>query len=100
MKRATLHLTMAAMVVLTLLSGCKGSPDDAATTDKSATSLHGGSSNGDFGPPQGAPIDAILTSPPMVPPATGRTAPAKVIVKLDVVEKEMEISEVWNVLNF
>ena len=93
MKRATLHLAMAAMVVLTLLSGCKGSPDDAATTDKSATSLHGGSSNGDFGPPQGAPIDAILTSPPMVPPATGRTAPAKVIVKLDVVEKEMEISE-------
>ena len=93
MKRATLHLAMAAMVVLTLLSGCKGSPDDAATTDKSATSLHGGSSNGDFGPPQGAPIDAILTSPPLVPPATGRTAPAKVIVKLDVVEKEMEISE-------
>ena len=93
MKRATLHLAMAAMVVLTLLSGCKGSPEDAATTDKSATSLHGGSSNGDFGPPQGAPIDAILTSPPMVPPATGRTAPAKVIVKLDVVEKEMEISE-------
>ena len=93
MKRATLHLAMAAMVVLTLLSGCKGSPDDAATTDKSATSLHGGSSNGDFGPPQGAPIDAILTSPPLVPPATGRTAPAKVIVKLDGVEKEMEISE-------
>ena len=93
MKRSTLHLAMAAMVVLTLLSGCKGSPEDAATTDKSATSLHGGSSNGDFGPPQGAPIDAILTSPPMVPPATGRSAPAKVIVKLDVVEKEMEISE-------
>ncbi len=93
MKRATLHLAMASMVVLALLSGCKGSPDDAATTDKSATRLHGGSSNGDFGPPQGAPIDAILTSPPMVPPATGRTAPAKVVVKLDVVEKEMEISE-------
>ena len=38
-------------------------------------------------------IKAVLTSPPMVPPATGRTAPAKVIVELDVVEKDMEISE-------
>jgi nitrite reductase (NO-forming) len=48
---------------------------------------------GDFGPPQGAPIHAILTSPPHVPPPTNRTAPAKVIVELEVVEKEMQISE-------
>ncbi|MBS0225670.1 MAG: nitrite reductase, copper-containing [Proteobacteria bacterium] len=48
---------------------------------------------GDFGPPQGAPVKAVLTSPPFVPPATNRKAPAKVIVELDVVEKEMEISE-------
>jgi nitrite reductase (NO-forming) len=34
-----------------------------------------------------------LTAPPQVPPATERTAPAKVIVELDVVEKDMEISE-------
>ena len=93
MKPATLSLAMAAMVALTLLSGCKGQPDGSAATDDSATSQKAGASHGDFGPPQGAPIDAILTSPPMVPPATGRTAPAKVIVKLDVVEKEMQISE-------
>ncbi|HEY1090152.1 MAG TPA: copper-containing nitrite reductase, partial [Burkholderiaceae bacterium] len=48
---------------------------------------------GDFGPPQGLPIRAVLTSPPLVPPPTGRTRPAKVIVELEVVEKEMPISE-------
>ncbi len=62
----------------------------AATVTASDT---GGSLKGDFGPPQGEPIEAILTSPPNVPPPTGRHAPAKVIVKLDVVEKVMPISE-------
>ncbi len=38
-------------------------------------------------------IRAQLTSPPMVPPPTARKAPAKVIVELEVVEKEMPISE-------
>ncbi|MFO1273313.1 MAG: copper-containing nitrite reductase [Rubrivivax sp.] len=48
---------------------------------------------GDFGPPRGAPVKAVLTSPPNVPPPTGRNYPAKVIVELEVVEKEMQISE-------
>jgi nitrite reductase (NO-forming) len=48
---------------------------------------------GDLGPPQGAPIQAILTSPPFVPPPIHRKFPAKVIVNLEVVEKEMPISE-------
>ena len=48
---------------------------------------------GDFGPPRGKPIQAILTSPPNVPPPTNRNYPAKVIVELEVVEKEMQISE-------
>ena len=48
---------------------------------------------GDFGPPQGAPIHAVLTSPPNVPPPVNRKFPAKVIVSLEVVEKEMPISE-------
>jgi nitrite reductase (NO-forming) len=34
-----------------------------------------------------------LTSPPNVPPPTARNYPAKVIVELEVVEKEMQISE-------
>ena len=48
---------------------------------------------GDFGPPRGAVIHAVLTSPPNVPPPTHRKFPAKVIVDLEVVEKEMQISE-------
>lgn len=48
---------------------------------------------GDFGPPQGEPIQAVLTSPPFVPPPITRKFPAKVIVSLEVVEKEMAISE-------
>jgi nitrite reductase (NO-forming) len=49
--------------------------------------------SGDFGPPQGEPIHAILTSPPNVPAPLHRNYPAKVIVELEVVEKEMAISE-------
>jgi nitrite reductase (NO-forming) len=77
------------------LAGCGG--DKPAGTDTAATTAapadSGGSRAGDFGPPQGEPVKAVLTQPPMVPPATGRTAPAKVIVELDVVEREMPISE-------
>ncbi|MGN2251279.1 copper-containing nitrite reductase [Frateuria sp. GZRe14] len=47
----------------------------------------------DFGPPQGEPIHAVLTSPPHVPPPIHRNYPAKVIVELEVIEKEMPISE-------
>ena len=65
---------------------------DAAPAADTATAAASGI-KGDFGPPQGEPVKAVLTSPPMVPPATGRTAPAKVIVELEVVEKEMQISE-------
>ena len=83
---------LSAAIAMLALAGC-GKTD--APTDKAAPAAadSGGSAKGDFGPPQGEPIDAILTAPPHVPPPTGRTAPAKVVVKLDVVEKDMEISE-------
>lgn len=48
---------------------------------------------GDFGPPQGEPLRARLTSPPEVPPPIHRKHPAKVIVELEVREVEKEISE-------
>ena len=76
---------------LALLAGCNandGGPGPAAEASDT-----GGSLKGDFGPPQGPDIRAVLTSPPMVPPATGRKAPARVIVELNVVEKDMPISE-------
>ena len=38
-------------------------------------------------------MNAVLTSPPLVPPPTGRHAPAKVIVELEVREVEREIAE-------
>lgn len=43
--------------------------------------------------PVGEPIKAVLTDAPNVPPPTGRTAPAKVIVDLEVIEVEREIAE-------
>ncbi len=53
----------------------------------------GGSAKGDLGPPVGDPIDAVLTTPPAVPPPTNRTEPKKVIVELEVVEKVMPIAD-------
>ena len=41
----------------------------------------------------GAPIHAVLTAPPNVPPPTHRSHPAKVIVELEIREVEKEISE-------
>jgi nitrite reductase (NO-forming) len=71
------------------LVACSQQP---ASNDSAAADT-GGSRQGDFGPPQGEPVHAVLTSPPNVPPATGRTKPAKVIVELEVREVEMEIAE-------
>ena len=90
MKSGTRTRRAATIIAMLALGGCK-SGQDAATTATSEDT--GGSAKGDLGPPQGDPVKAVLTAPPNVPPATGRTAPAKVIVELDVVEKEMEISE-------
>lgn len=79
------------------LSGCQGNPSQQAqAVAPAATSAQadtGGSLKGDFGPPQGEPIKAILTSPPQVPPPTNRKHPAKVIVDLEVRELDMEIAE-------
>jgi len=56
-------------------------------------SLAADTAAGDFGPPRGEPIHAVLTSPPNVPPPIHRSFPAKVIVDLEVVEQEKQISE-------
>ncbi len=92
MTRPHLYLAAAAMLAL---AACSGKPSassgPAATTPTASTSV--ASERGDFGPPQGEPIHAVLTSPPHVPPPIHRNYPAKVIVELEVVEKEMPISE-------
>ncbi|GAA3932510.1 copper-containing nitrite reductase [Luteimonas lutimaris] len=86
---------IACIAIATLLAaaGCKQGDTPAPAAKPGAAYDSGGSLKGDFGPPQGKPIEAVLTSPPHVPPPTGRDYPAKVVVELDVVEKEMEISE-------
>ncbi|WP_081677804.1 copper-containing nitrite reductase [Novilysobacter defluvii] len=95
--------TLATLLAATMLvlAGCNvteqeaGDRAGAAGTD-SETGTNGGTGGsraGDFGPPQGEPIHAVTTAPPLVPPPTGRDYPAKVIVEMDVVEKVMPISE-------
>ncbi len=97
MHRATSLICFCAALAL---AGCNrqdaaapAAKPDAAATAAAAASDTGGSRKGDFGPPQGEPIKAVLTSPPNVPPALNRSTPAKVIVELEVIEKEMPISE-------
>jgi nitrite reductase (NO-forming) len=76
------------------LAGCSGKPaavSPVGEADASPAAI--AATHGDFGPPQGEPIHAVLTSPPHVPPPVNRNYPAKVIVELEVIEKEMPISE-------
>ncbi len=75
---------LCALFVLSV--GCSKAPP-AAERDT------GGSALGDLGDPVGPPIKAVLTSPPLVPPPTGRHEPAKVIVELEVREVEKTIAE-------
>ncbi|AWV06379.1 copper-containing nitrite reductase [Marilutibacter maris] len=86
------HPRFAAAIALAVALAACGGPAPAPTADAGAQDT-GGSRRGDFGPPQGEPVKAVLTSPPLVPPATGRDRPARVVVELDVVEKVMPISE-------
>jgi nitrite reductase (NO-forming) len=89
MNRLLLMLTCATA----LLVGACSQQAPVRTAAATAASDTGGSRSGDFGPPQGEPIKAVLTSPPHVPPATNRNYPAKVVVELEVTEVDMPISE-------
>ena len=88
-----LSILLAAASMLAV-AGCSGKQDAAPPAGSAQTSRAPlAADSGDFGPPQGEPIHAVLTSPPHVPPPTNRNYPAKVIVELEVIEKEMPISE-------
>jgi len=92
MKRTLLLIAL----TVVLSSGCKSALDTPTAGTPALAVAHadtGGSARGDFGPPQGEPIQAILTSPPQVPPPVNRSYPAKVIVELEVRELDLEISE-------
>ncbi len=87
--RSIVIVLAAAALALSACSGNSNGPGSASAT----TADTGGSRKGDFGPPQGDPIHAVLTSPPNVPPPVNRNFPAKVIVDLEVKELDMEIAE-------
>lgn len=87
MKRISVALACAFAL---LLGACN---KEAPTKAAPARADTGGSLKGDFGPPQGEPIKAVLTSPPQVPPPTKRNFPAKVIVDLEVKELDLPIAE-------
>ena len=77
-----------------LLVACGGTGTTAGSSaSTNSSSDTGGSAQGDLGPPQGEPIKAVLTSPPQVPPPLNRSAPAKVIVELEVKEIEKSIAD-------
>ncbi|MDR3387298.1 MAG: copper-containing nitrite reductase [Rudaea sp.] len=84
------RLVLALAVVILSGAACRATnaADAQAATVDSNNYVHG-----DFGPPRGDPIHAVLTNPPNVPAPTFRNYPAKVIVELEVIEKEMPISE-------
>jgi nitrite reductase (NO-forming) len=91
MKYSTAMLAIS--LALTATGSAGGSPTATKAAVAPAVAAAASSARGDFGPPQGEPIHAVLTSPPNVPPPVNRKYPAKVIVELGVVEKEMPISE-------
>lgn len=90
MNRLSLAL---AVLAATVLAGCTSQSSGVADAVAATPPTTGGSAKGDFGPPQGEPIHAVLTSPPHVPPPVDRKHPAKVIVELEVIEKQAPISE-------
>ncbi|WEN14544.1 copper-containing nitrite reductase [Rhodanobacter sp. AS-Z3] len=86
-----LALVAASALVFAGCSGKSSSVSPVGQADASPAAI--AATHGDFGPPIGEPIHAVLTSPPHVPPPIHRSYPAKVIVELEVIEKEMPISE-------
>lgn len=86
-------LTALAIAAAAALTACTGGHDAGTAQAAGLTPAEQAAIHGDFGPPQGQPIKAVLTSPPHVPPPIHRDYPAKVIVELEVIEKEMPISE-------
>src|SRR3546814_16534344 len=92
-RETTMRKLIACIAIATLLAaaGCKkDAGTDAPAANASADS--GGSLKGDFGPPQGKPVEAVLTSPPHVPPPPARAYPANVNVEHAPVEPEMALA--------
>jgi nitrite reductase (NO-forming) len=92
MRHAAGSLLPFVLLLASIVGGCADSQQSPGDSRAHAGDT-GGSAKGDFGPPQGEPVKAILTSPPQVPPPTGRSTPAKVIVELEVREVQRPIAQ-------
>jgi len=84
------RLLSAVLVTASLLAiaTCAMPSDAAPRAAKSATALAG-----DFGPPQGAPIEEKLVDPPGVPAPIHRNYPARVIVRMETREVVKELAD-------
>ena len=72
------HLLALAIAIPLALAGCgRDNPNATLDTRDAAKDTSGSATPGDFGPPQGEPINAILTSPPLVPPTRTARRPAR-----------------------
>ena len=89
--RAPLPVLLAAALAATACGPPLGRPGPGAAP-AAGTHDTGGSAKGDLGAPT-VTVEAVLTDPPFVPPPTGRSAPAKVIVRLEVQELTKPISD-------
>jgi nitrite reductase (NO-forming) len=91
--KSTVWVAASLLAVAACTSKTEPAPGTAAASAAPAESHASSQIPGDLGPPQGEPIHAVLGIPPNVPPPIHRNYPAKVIVDLEVIEKEMPISE-------
>lgn len=87
-------VAIAAATLLLFTAGCRDAePAAAPHTNARLAAAQPPVSTADFGPPRGEPVWAVTTQPPEVPPPVNRDYPARVIVEMEVLELDMEISE-------
>jgi nitrite reductase (NO-forming) len=79
--------------VLFLFTGCEEQASHRKVPHASATASATAPQYDITSMPTGEPVVAELTTPPNVPPATNRTKPARVIVKLTVKEVTLPLSQ-------
>ena len=85
-----------------MLSGCSNQADKAAQPKSSTVDAAAKTANADNAASQEHQgelpvIDAIVTHAPEVPPPVDRDHPAKVVVKMETVEKSCVWQMAWNI---
>ncbi|MGA9333782.1 MAG: copper-containing nitrite reductase [Rudaea sp.] len=78
--------TAALLTIVACVMPCAAAAPQGSTTSSTRIA-------GDFGPPQGKPIEEKLVDPPNVPPPIHRNYPARVIVRMETREVVKEIAD-------